>query len=372
MKQILNVTFRTSFVCFLALFLQLAGCSQNKKPEKFHTNKNVPVRPSISEIRGPANGSVFKCGETIPINFIIKNNTVSIDSIVISSGSYLLKTYKTDFNKIAWPTINAPVGQNILKITTCYNDSLKDNKSVVVTLLSNIIPKLYKFHLIHTYHHDPEAFTQGLIYDNGTLLESTGQNGHSSLRRVEITTGKVLDIVNLDAKYFGEGIALIQNKIYQITWKAQTGFIYDKKTFDVLRTFDFPYYEGWGLTSHENNLYMTDGTSFVYVIEPEYFTQKRQIDVLNHKGRVTQLNELEYVHGKILANVLGESYIVVIDPANGKVTGELELKRLIPKGMEGEINKVLNGIAYNKETNHFYVTGKLWPVLYEIEIEGEL
>ena len=117
---------------------------------------------------------------------------------------------------------------------------------------------------------------------------------------------------------------------------------------------------------------MTDGTSFVYVIEPEYFTQKRQIDVLNHKGRVTQLNELEYVHGKILANVLGESYIVVIDPANGKVTGELELKRLIPKGMEGEINKVLNGIAYNKETNHFYVTGKLWPVLYEIEIEGEL
>ncbi len=372
MKRFLNVTFKTSFVLILLILLQIVGCSQNQKPQKSHAEKSVAQRPTISEIRNPSNGAVYKCGETIPVKLFFKTKNIAIDSISISSGSYLLTTYKKDYENISWPTIKAPVGQNILKITTFYNDSLKESQSVVVTLLSDIIPKLYKFRLIHTYPHDENAFTQGLIYDNGTLLESTGINGKSSLRRVKIETGEVLEIVNLDSKFFGEGIALIQDKIYQITWKAQTGFIYNKNNFDVLRTFNFPYYEGWGLTSHGNDLYMTDGSSFVYVIEPEYFTQKRQIDILNYKGRVTQLNELEYVNGKILANVLGESYIVIIDPENGKVTGEIELKSIVPKGLEGEGNKVLNGIAYDKSTNRFYVTGKYWPVLYEIEIEGEI
>ncbi|HJX71423.1 MAG TPA: glutaminyl-peptide cyclotransferase, partial [Bacteroidales bacterium] len=211
---------------------------------------------------------------------------------------------------------------------------------------------------------------QGLIYHDGYLLESTGQNGKSSLRKVRISTGEIVQIVNLDPSFFGEGIAILQNKIYQLTWRTQTGFIYNLSDFELLKTFNYTNEEGWGLTSMNDNLVMTDGSSFICIIEAEYFTQIEQIDVLNHKGRVLQLNELEYINGKILANVLGESFIVVIDPSNGKVTGEIELKALIPKGLEEEMHKVLNGIAYDKETKHLFVTGKYWPLLYEIEIEG--
>ena len=372
MKHFLHINFRSSTTLFLLIILQIIGCSQDKKSHRSHTNRSIVKKPEISAVITPRNSSVLKCGDAIPVILNFKNNNIKIDSVTASSGNYFYTCKKSDFTNFSWSTNNAHVGQNILKITIFYNDSLRENQSVVVTLLSDIIPKLYKYRLINTYPHDINAYTQGLIYDKGTLLESTGQNGKSSLRRVKIETGEIIRLVNLDSKFFGEGIAIVSDKIYQITWKSQTGFIYSLENFDELKNFSFPYDEGWGLTSNGNDIYMTDGTNNVYVIEPEYFTQKSQFEVFNHKGRMNELNELEYVNGKILANVLGESYILVIDPENGKVTGEIELKDLIPKGFENQLNKVLNGIAYNKKTNRFYVTGKLWPVLYEIEIEGEI
>lgn len=366
------MTYMSTLTLLLLIFLQITGCNKGQKPDKPQARRTDTKKSEISAIVNPQNSEVFKCGESLPVKLFFRNKDVTIDSVVLTSGSYFSATYDRNYDKIFWLTANAPVGQNVLRVTTYYNDTLKENQSVVVTLLSDLIPKLYKYRLINTYPHDVNAYTQGLIYDNGTLLESTGQNGKSSLRRVKIETGEVLKMVSLDAKFFGEGIAMIEDKIFQLTWKSQTGFVYNKNTFEVLRTFNFPYYEGWGLTSKENDIYMSDGSSYIYVIEPEFFTQKRQIDVYNHKGRINQLNELEWVNGKILANVLGETYILIIDPNNGKVTGEIELKNLVPKGFEKDMNKVMNGIAFNKETNRLYVTGKLWPVLYEIEIEENL
>ena len=354
----------------LIILAQLFGCSQEKNSRKQSQKTILPERKQIAEIITPENSEIFKCGDSVHVRFSMKDKTIRLDSVVIKAGNVHTATYSDNYNAIYWSTSQARVGQNIIKATLFYNSGLKENHSVAITLLSDIIPKAYQFRIIGSYPHDETAFTQGLIYHKGYLLESTGQKGKSSLRKVDIATGKIVQMVNLDPSFFGEGLTILNNKIYQLTWTSQTGFIYNLEDFDLLKTFNYSNDEGWGLTSMGDNLIMTDGSSFLYVVEPEYFTQIEQIDVLNHKGRITQLNELEYINGKILANVLGESYIVVIDPSSGKITGEIELKALIPKGFEKDMSKVLNGIAYDKETKHLFVTGKYWPLLYEIEIEG--
>jgi len=354
----------------LMILAQLFGCSQEKNSRKQSQKTLLHERKQITEIISPKNSEIFKCGDSVHVRFSIRDKTLQLDSVVIKAGSANSATYTDNYSSIYWSTSQARVGQNIIKATFFYNNSLKENHSVVITLLSDIIPKSYQFRIIGSYPHDETAFTQGLIYHNGYLLESTGQKGKSSLRKVDISTGEIVQMVNLDPSFFGEGLTILQNKIYQLTWTTQTGFIYSLEDFDLLKKFNYPNGEGWGLTSMGDNLIMTDGSSFLYVVEPEYFTQIEQIDVLNHKGRVTQLNELEHINGKILANVLGESYIVVIDPSSGKITGEIELKALIPEGLEEDRSKVLNGVAYDEETKHLFVTGKYWPLLYEIEIEG--
>jgi glutamine cyclotransferase len=349
---------------------QFTGCSQEKNSRKHSPKTTIHVKKQVAEIVAPRNSDIFKWGDSVRLKFNILEKNIKLDSVVIKAGGVLPVTYRDNYNSIYCSTRDKRVGQNIIKATFFYDDTMKENHSVAITLLSDMVPKSYKYRIIHTYPHDENAFTQGLIYHDGYLLESTGQNGKSSLRKVNIATGEIEQIVSLDEKFFGEGIAILQNKIYQLTWKAKTGFIYSLKELELIKTFNYPNNEGWGLTSMNGNLIMSDGSSFLYVVEPEYFTQIDEIDVLNHKGRVAQLNELEYIHGKILANVLGESYIVVVDPSNGKVTGEIELKALIPEGLEKNMNKVLNGIAYNEQTKHLFVTGKYWPLLYEIEIEG--
>jgi glutamine cyclotransferase len=354
----------------LIILAQIYGCSQERNSRRHSSNKVTPVKKQIAEITAPKQSGIFVCGDSVPVKFNIRERNIQLDSVVIKAGRDHPVTWPGDCRSIYWLTGDAKAGQNIIRATFHYNDSLKENHSIAITLLSDIIPRSYKYHVIKTYPHDEGAFTQGLIYHDGYLLESTGQNGKSSLRKVRISTGEIMKIVNLDPSFFGEGITLLGNKIYQLTWRTQTGFIYNLDDFELLKTFNYANEEGWGLTTMNDNLVMTDGSSFLYIVEPEYFTQIGQIDVLNNKGRISQLNELEFINGKILANVLGESFIVVIDPSTGKVTGEIELKALIPKELDEDMHKVLNGIAYDKETKHLFVTGKYWPLLYEIEVEG--
>ncbi len=370
----MNFKFKKPFFCFpvilIILLLQTLCCSQKKNSQNT-TVKNKHIKKSnIAEIASPRNGEVYTCGDSIKVDITIKNKDITIDSIKLYAGTALVSTFKENYKTSFWSSKNAKVGQNIFKTVFFFNDSLKESHSVSFTLLSDIIPKNYKYHVINSFPHDENAYTQGLVYDNGFLFESTGQRGHSSLRKVQITNGKSQKMVNLNKELFGEGITIFDNKIYQITYKSQIGFIYDKESLTVIRGFDYPISEGWGLTNDNELLYMTDGSSSIYILEPEYFSQIGQIDVLNNKSRISRLNELEYIEGKIFANVYGDTYIVIIDPVTGKVTGKIELKELMPKRFEGDMNKVLNGIAYNPETKHLYITGKLWPLLYEIEIEN--
>lgn len=226
---------------------------------------------------------------------------------------------------------------------------------------------VYGYRIVNTYPHDRTAFTQGLVFDNGFLYESTGLNGRSSLRKVELETGRVLQIRDLPYEYFGEGLALWQDKLIQLTWLSHIGFVYDKESFRQLRDFTYPT-EGWGITSDGMRLIMSDGTARLYFLKPDTFEQIGWIDARDQDVPVTRLNELEYIKGEIYANVWLTNRIARISPETGQVVGWIDLTGLLSEEDRRQPVDVLNGIAYDAEHDRLFVTGKLWPKLFEIEL----
>jgi glutamine cyclotransferase len=228
---------------------------------------------------------------------------------------------------------------------------------------------VYTFRVVHTYPHDRGAYTQGLVYHQGFLYEGTGLNGRSSLRRVDLESGEVLQFRSLDQAYFGEGIAIYQDRLYQLTWKSQLGFIYDWQTFEPLGTWDYDG-EGWGLTHDGTHLIMSDGTSVLRFLDPDTLQVVRQVEVNAQSGPVVRLNELEYVQGEVYANIWQTNLIARIDPQSGAVVGWIDLSGLLP-AEDWAGADVLNGIAYDAASSRLFVTGKLWPKLFEIELVPE-
>jgi glutamine cyclotransferase len=225
---------------------------------------------------------------------------------------------------------------------------------------------LYGFVIKHTYPHDTEAFTEGLLIKDGFLYESTGLNGKSTISKKELKTGKVLMKVDVPAEYFGEGIAIFGSELFALTWQNHVGFVYDLKTLKVKRKFDYPA-EGWGMTSDSDNIYASDGSSVIRVLNPKTMAEVRRINVTYDGHDITRLNELEWVEGEIYSNVWGSNFIVRINPLSGQVTGVVDLTGIIDLPMRG-VDDVLNGIAYDSKQKHLYVTGKHWPSLFEIEL----
>lgn len=231
----------------------------------------------------------------------------------------------------------------------------------------NSVP-VYSYIITNTYPHDPNAFTEGLVMqENGVLLESTGFNGASSLRRVNLNNGVVLQRYDLPEEYFAEGITVVDNKIVQLTWKNHVGFVYDKNTFELLGNFSVET-EGWGLTYDGTYLIMSDGSSTLYFLDPDTYQTVKSINVSDNNGSIRNLNELEYVNGSIYANIWLTSKIAVINPTTGQVKAYIDLTETAQLHTATNIDSVLNGIAYNPKTNQLYVTGKYWSSLYEIKI----
>jgi glutamine cyclotransferase len=237
--------------------------------------------------------------------------------------------------------------------------------TVTVTLVATQ-PLLYDYVVVASYPHDPGAFTQGLQYVEGMLYEGTGLNGASSLRRVDLETGEVEQQVDLPEQYFGEGIVVIGDLIYQLTWQSNVAFVYDRESFELVDEFDYPT-EGWGLTYDGQELLMSDGSSTLYRRDPETFAEVGQIEVLDGTEAVQHLNELEYIDKLIWANIWLTDEIVLIDPASGQVVARLDLSGLLPSEAQADAD-VLNGIAYDEANDRIFVTGKLWPTLFELEI----
>jgi glutamine cyclotransferase len=233
---------------------------------------------------------------------------------------------------------------------------------------SNGIP-VYSYNIVNTYPHDPDAFTQGLVFEDGVLYEGTGLLGHSTLRKVELETGAILQIRELSDEFFGEGIAIYGDKIIQLTWQSNIGFVYDKNSFELLQQFNYST-EGWGITHDGEHLIMSDGTSTLHFLDPQTFEETGQLNVFDDNGPVTRLNELEYVQGEIYANVWQTNRIALIAPETGRVVGWVDLGGLLTAEDRTELVDVLNGIAYDADSDRLFVTGKLWPKLFHIELIG--
>jgi glutamine cyclotransferase len=228
-------------------------------------------------------------------------------------------------------------------------------------------PTDHTFEVIQVFPHDMNAFTQGLVIDDGILYEGTGLYGQSSLRRVDLESGEVLDRINLDAAYFGEGITTFDDRIIQLTWREHKGFVYDQESFTPLEEFSYTT-EGWGLTHDGTHLILSDGTNILYFLDPETFAVVSSVGVFDEGTPVTDLNELEYIHGEVYANVWEEDFIVRINPETGEVVGRIILDGLLESTGSSLGAGVLNGIAYDAEADRLFVTGKRWPSLFEIRL----
>lgn len=223
------------------------------------------------------------------------------------------------------------------------------------------------YRVVHAYPHDSSAFTQGLVMVNGILYEGTGLNGKSSVRAVDLATGRTLQSVKVPDKYFGEGLTDWGGNLVELTWKAHQGFIYDQFSLRQIKTFEYKG-EGWGLTHDRKNLIMSDGTPVLRFFDPVTFKVVRKVSVSDGRRPVDELNELEYIHGEIYANIWQTDRIARISPATGKVIEWIDLSGLLPEDERTDGNAVLNGIAYDQKNDRLFVTGKLWPKLFEIKL----
>jgi len=249
-----------------------------------------------------------------------------------------------------------------LTVLACSASSGSQQRSAASRATQN--PKLYRYEVLDKYPHDRQAFTQGLTYHDGYLYESTGLQGQSSLRKVDLSTGRVLRKIDLDPKYFAEGLTVFQGKLYQLTWLSGIGFVYDLATMDKVGEFHYEG-EGWGLTSDQKSLIMSDGSNRLKFLDPRDFKVQRSIEVFYQGQPLTELNELEYINGEIFSNVWHKDIIVRIDPAAGKVLGIIDLTGL-GSGLGLGSEDVLNGIAYLPGTATLLVTGKRWPSIFKI------
>ncbi len=353
------------------VLIPLLSCCRKNAPQHAGSAE-VHLQPTVVQLASPGSNAIFHCGDSVKIAFSANNTSIRLDSIALFDGKEHARSVTGNTSVFYWHSANSRVGQLTLRAVVYYNDSLHESHNVNIVLLSDVVPVKYTWRIVAKYPHDREAYTQGLVYDRGMLYESTGLEGKSSLRLVNIGTGKAEKMVSLASQYFGEGISIYKDEIYQITYKSQVGFVYDKNTLEQIRSFDYQISEGWGLTTDGKNLIMSDGSAQLFFLEPEFFTQVDKIQVFDNQGMIDSLNELEYVHGKILANVYGQTFIVIIDPLTGKVLGKAEFHDLMPEGSINDYGKVLNGIAFNPANGHLYITGKDWPVLYEIELTPSL
>ena len=224
----------------------------------------------------------------------------------------------------------------------------------------------HAYQIVRVYPHDPSAFTQGLQFVSGVFYEGTGLNGRSSIRRVELDTGKVLQRRDIAPQYFGEGITLFKSDLVELTWQSHVAFVYDGTTFEPKKQFSYRG-EGWGLTQDGSSLIMSDGTDELRYLDPATFAEKRRLKVTAAGAPLRNLNELEYVKGEILANIWQTDYVARISPSSGKVTAYIDLRGLLTPA-ERASTDVLNGIAYDESRDRLFVTGKLWPKVFEIKI----
>ncbi len=324
-------------------------------------------KPGKISFLEPSSGARFHSGEQVMIRLEADDRNPQTDSIVLRIDGERISQADPASSRWTWTTAGEKLGTRRILAQGYSNGELVRQGEVRVVLLADRPPVQYGYRVVKTYPHDPEAYTQGLIYEDGYLYESTGQYGYSSLRKVKLEDGEVLNMLKLSDDLFAEGICLFNDRIIQLTWTSRVGFVYDRESFRLLNKVHYPT-QGWGLTTNGTELIMSDGTQLIYFLEPDYFTEMHRIEVYDDRDPVMDLNELEYIRGEIWANVYQTDRIVRIDPQTGRVTGVIDLTGLLQQKYRNSRTDVLNGIAWDEQNERLFVTGKMWPLLFEIEL----
>lgn len=350
-------------LAILVLTVASVACTNDKK------NAENTISIDATKLK-----QTYTLNEELSLQLINKENN-NFDSVQYYINDLKLGTSKS--NEVFTYKLNkVKHGEQAIKAVS-FSKSLKSETTTTINILSSIEPTVYSYTIVNTYPHDLKAYTQGLEFDGADLIESTGNGegigtrtkGKSSIRRVNPITGEIKNIVELDDAIFGEGATILNNKIYQLTYKNNEAYVYNLQTLTKEQT--LPYFknmEGWGLTNDGTYLYMTDGTDRVYKINPIDFKMVDYFVIATNRGTVPYVNELEWVNGTIYANFYGQDAIGIFDPQNGTVKAVVDLSDLKNKVTQHPDLDVLNGIAYNKKTNTFFVTGKNWDKMFEIKI----
>ncbi|RAV28613.1 glutaminyl-peptide cyclotransferase [Sinomicrobium soli] len=306
-------------------------------------------------------------GEKVSYNKPVQVKVSSKKDIAIDSVAYVINGVSLKQENGGLTLKNAPLGHQELEATVYYGDS-SDKISVPITILADREPELYTYEIIKEYPHDGEAFTQGLEFYRDTLYESTGRRGHSSLRKTDYATGKVWKKKPLEQTLFGEGLTIMNDRIYQLTWQAGKGLVYDMD-FNLLSEFDYGNSkEGWGLCNDGTRIFKSDGTSKIWILDPETLEEKGHIETVTNTSVFSMANELEYAHDRIYANTWQKDGVMIINPENGIIEGVVDLRGLKDKVTQKPDLDVLNGIAHFPERDTFFVTGKNWDKIFEVKI----
>ena len=347
-------------ILVLSLFITAFSCSNN-------TSKS---RKPVSSITLLPNKNNYIFGEKVSVNVATKVKNGEIESIKVYYNNQLIRESKELNFNIEGVEINT-LGTSNFKVEAVKTDGLKNSQLKTLLTFSDIVPEKLSYKTINVYPHSKQYYTEGLEFYNGYIYEGTGENGFSGIYKVNLTSGNAVQTVELDDKYFGEGITILNNKIYQLTYKARKGFIYDLNSFALIDSFQFnsSTNEGWGLTNDGKNLIMSDGSQFITWINPDDFSIIKRIEVGNNKIIYKNVNELEFINGTIYANIYTTEMIVQIEPGSGRILSEISFPDLI-KMYHNQKDRIdyMNGIAYDDKNNRLFVTGKLWPKLFEIEI----
>jgi glutaminyl-peptide cyclotransferase len=341
-----------------------SGSRENRTTDTDLTNLNKKE----FELATPALDQSFMLGDPLVFLFKSYNQSAEIDSVAVFLEGRKIRVESPKGMSFTENDLFHKVGHQNIRLIIYFGHNQNQTLSTRVTILSDTDPSILQYKVIRQFVHDTLSYTQGLLYFKGFIYEGTGQQGRSKLRKIDPATGAVLKERKLDDNFFGEGITILNNEIYQLTYLSKVGFVYNLETFEFIRQFNLQTNEGWGITTDGRNLLLSDGSSTIYYYDPEYFTQTDQLNVSNRLGLVSKLNELEFAKNYVWANIYGQSFIIKIDPKTGKVLAQADLIKIYPKGIPDSYDYVLNGIAYNPDSDTFFITGKLWPVIYEIKI----
>lgn len=371
-----------NFHSFLPLFcaLLLVSCNGNSVNSNKVSNatledqtEKITVIVNSLRLKKPHRGDLFTMGGDIEVVMTPRRKAADIDSVQYWANKTLIGSLTNSPWNMTWVPKDGKMGKHKLKVMAYHDDGTIGIVSTFVNLKTNLPPVEYSYEIINEFPHDRGSYTQGLFYHEGFLYEGTGQRGESTLRKVKLENGETLSVKNLEQEYFGEGITYSKGKIIQLTWNSKKVFVVNPVTFDQEDTFEpnTTNNQAWGITSVNNDLIISDGTNVLTVLDADNYSRKRIIEVYDNSGMVTNLNELEFIKGKIYANVWLTDRIVIINPETGRVEGSLNLGSILKladkkKLVEGD--EVLNGIAWDSINNRLFVTGKRWPKLFEIKI----